>query len=263
MNLVNPLNKSTMKVSVITVCYNSEKTIEGTILSVLNQTYENLEYIIIDGGSTDNTRAIINKYKDKISIFISKADSGIYEAINKGLSVSTEKIISILHANDIFFNQNTISTVVNYFSEDNIFEVLLGDTFFKENFLNDKVNRHYSARWFKPWMLKFGISPPHLSTFLTKQTYVNTGFYKTTYKIAGDFEFFIRLFLKNNIKFKIVNDCFVIMSPGGLSGKSLRSYFTSTKEIIKACRENKIYTNILFVLFRFPLKLTQYLSKYI
>ena len=252
-----------MKVSVITVCLNNEKTIENTILSVLNQNYENLEYIIIDGGSTDNTKNIINKYKKKISIFISHADSGIYEAINKGLSVSTGNIISLLHANDIFFDKNTIKNVVSYFYKNDIFEVLIGDTIFKNNFLRKKISRHYSAKLFKPWMLKFGISPPHLSTFLTKQTYNKIGFYKTTYKIAGDFEFFIRLFLKNSIKYKIVNDCFVIMSPGGISGKNIKSYLTSTKEIINACTENKIYTNIFFILLRFPIKITQYLFKYI
>ena len=112
-------------------------------------------------------------------------------------------------------------------------------------------------------MLKFGISPPHLSTFLTKQTYNKIGFYKTTYKIAGDFEFFIRLFLKNSIKYKIVNNCFVIMSPGGISGKNIKSYLTSTKEILNACRENNIYTNVFFILLRFPLKITQYLFRYI
>ena len=124
-----------MKVSVITVCLNNEKTIENTILSVLNQNYENLEYIIIDGGSTDNTKNIINKYKEKISIFVSQVDSGIYEAINKGLSISTGNIISLLHANEFLYDSKDID---NLFKKSNLYGYsIFGITAGTEGFLFD------------------------------------------------------------------------------------------------------------------------------
>lgn len=250
-----------MKISVITVCFNSEKTIENTIKSVINQSYKNIEYVIIDGGSTDNTKKLINKYRNNISIIKSETDKGIYDALNKGIALSSGEIISILHSNDIFYSSETLSGVSNFFKEKPNLEILIGNVIFKKDFSKNKIIRYYSSKFFKPWMLRFGFSPPHLSTFITKKVYNKVGMHDISYKIAGDFDFFVKCFMKNNFIYKKSNKCHIVMAPGGLSGNSLMSYYISTKEILKSLKNNNIYSNIIFVLLRFPIKLFQFLNK--
>ena len=153
-----------MKVSIITVCYNSQKTIENTIKSVISQNYKNYEYIIIDGGSTDNTIKIINKYKKNIHIFKSEKDKGIYDAINKGIKNSTGSVISILHSDDIFYNNFTTQKVMSHFKINPKLDCLIGNTIITNNSSKKNI-RNYKANFFKKWMLYFGYSPPHPSTF--------------------------------------------------------------------------------------------------
>ena len=250
-----------MKISVVTICLNSETTIENTIKSVINQSHEDVEYVIIDGGSTDNTINLIEKYKEKISIIKSEPDEGIYGAINKGISLASGKIISILHSNDIFYDTETLKNVSKFFEKNTDLKILLGDVVFKKSFNEKKITRYYPSNFFKPWMLRFGFSPPHPTSFITRQTYDNVGLYDVSFKIAGDFEFFIRCFLKKKISYEITNQCYVIMSIGGLSGKNLMSYYRSTLEILKSLKKNKIYSNIFFILLRFPIKVFQFFKK--
>ncbi len=250
-----------MKISVITVCFNSKKTIENTIKSVISQSYSDIEYIVIDGGSTDGTVDLISKYKEKISIIKSEPDKGIYDAINKGIYLSSGKIISILHSNDIFCDKETLTRVHKFFKDHSNLQVLLSDIAYKKNFAEKRITRYYSSNFFKPWMLKFGFSPPHTSSFITKETYEKVGFYDTSFKIAGDFEFFVKCFLKERISYIISNQCSVIMSSGGLSGKNFNSYLISSLEINKALKKNNYYSNILLTFLRFPFKLIQFLIK--
>ena len=155
-----------MKVSIITVCYNSEKTIERTIRSVLSQNYKNYEYIVIDGNSTDNTLKIINKYRKKIDIFKSEKDRGIYDAINKGIKHSSGSIISILHSDDVFYDKLTIKNVVSNFKSNQKIDCLIGNTVIvKKN--SKKKLRNYKANFFRNWMLYFGFSPHTHQLFLS------------------------------------------------------------------------------------------------
>jgi glycosyltransferase involved in cell wall biosynthesis len=248
-----------MKISVITVCLNSEGTIEKTLQSVCNQDYKNKEYIVIDGLSTDSTMSIINKYKQKIDNVISESDKGIYDAINKGISVSSGEIICVLHSNDIFFNNRVLSNVFESFYNNKKLDILLGAVSYKKDFNKKTVNRYYSARFFRPWMLRFGISPPHPSSFIKKKIYQEYGSYDKSYLIAGDFDIFARFLLKNNLSYVISNECFVVMKPGGISNKDIRSFYISTKEILKSLKKNNIYSNFFFVLFRFPIKIIQFI----
>ena len=121
-----------MKISIITVCYNSDKTLEKTINSVVSQDYKNIEYIIIDGGSNDNTLNIINKYKDNITTIVSEKDKGIYDGINKGIKKATGDIISLIHANDTFVDKDVISKIVNFFKNNSSFDIILADLAFKK-----------------------------------------------------------------------------------------------------------------------------------
>ena len=250
-----------MKISVITVCFNCERTIENTIKSVINQDYKDIEYIVIDGASTDNTLKIINKHDYKISKIISEKDVGIYDAINKGINVASGEILSLLHGNDIFADNQVLSKVASYFFKNKDLDILIADVAFKKNLKDMEFSRYYPSKYFKPWMLRIGYSPPHLSSFLTKKAISINGPYDNNFKIAGDFEFFVRCFLKNKFIFKIINECFVIMSAGGLSGKNFSSYLISSLEINKALKKNNYYSNILLTFLRFPLKLIQFLIK--
>lgn len=247
-----------MKISVITVSYNSALTIEETIKSVISQKKSNdIEYIIIDGGSTDQTIKIINNYISDIDIFLSEKDKGIFDAINKGILKATGDIISILHSDDIYFNDKTIDTVVKYFKDDEKLDCLIGNTLISKK-ESKIISRKYSSKFFRKWMLRFGYSPPHPSTFIKKHIYDNFGCYNIDHKIAGDFEFYLKIFFKEKVSFKTIDKNLVIMKSGGASSNSLKSNLISTIEILRSLKKYKLTSNILFVALRFPLKLFQY-----
>jgi glycosyltransferase involved in cell wall biosynthesis len=248
-----------MKISIITICLNSEKTIEKTINSVIHQKYKNIEYIVVDGNSTDNTKHILSKYKKFINKFISEKDTGIYNAINKGLNHATGDLISILHSDDCYFNEDTLQNIVKIFSNNKSIVCLFGTTIIKRR--DSKIIRKYSPVGFKPWMLYLGISPPHPSMFLKKEVYKKYGTYKENYKIAGDFEFYLRILRKKEINYKIIDDTYVVMQHGGASTRSLKSNIISSKEILKSFKENNIYNNWFIILLRFPYKIMQFIIR--
>lgn len=250
-----------MKISIITVCFNSEKSLEKTINSVISQDYKNIEYIIIDGGSKDNTLNIIEKYKEHITTIVSEKDRGIYDGINKGIQKATGDVISLIHSNDIFVDSNVISNIVNFFENNPGFEIILSDLAFKKNLDDNKITRYYSAKNFKPWMLKIGYSPPHLSAFFKIGVFKKVGLYATNFNIAGDFDYFVKCFLIHKLQFCYLEKCLVYMSTGGTSGKNIFSYLTSSKEINKSLKLNEIYSNIFLTLLRFPIKLIQFILR--
>ena len=250
-----------MKISIITVCYNSEDTIQDTIKSVLTQTYPNIEYIIVDGASNDATLSIINSYKSKISKLVSEPDKGIYDAMNKGVQLSTGDIIGILNSDDFFEDDNVVEAIAQSFEQRPESDLIFGDVVFVNPKRLDKIIRHYSASHFKTWKLRFGWMPPHPATFIRYTAYQKTGFYSLDYKIASDYELFIRLLMVNHFKFSYLNKVLVRMRSGGVSTSGFKSNIFLNKEIIKACRTNGIYTNIFFVLTKIPFKLFELVRK--
>ena len=250
-----------MKISIITVCFNSEKTLEKTINSVLSQNYKNIEYIIIDGGSEDSSLKIIDKYKDNITTIISEKDNGIYDGINKGIQRATGDVISLIHSNDMFVDENVISKIVNFFKSNSNFDIILADLAFKKKLEDKKITRYYSAKNFRPWMLRIGYSPPHLSAFFKTDVFKKVGLYKANFRIAGDFDFFVKCFLKHKIKFNYLEECLIFMSTGGKSGKNFLSYLISSKEINQSLKSNNIYSNIFITFLRFPFKLIQFILR--
>lgn len=248
-----------MKVSIITVCYNSAATIEDTITSVLSQDYKDIEYIIIDGGSNDATLNIINKYRDKISTFISERDQGIYDAMNKGIKHATGDIVGILNSDDFYETKDVITEVVNNFDTNT--EVVFGDLIFVKPDNLKKITRFYSLPNFKAWKLRFGWMPPHPATFIKKSVYDKYGLYKINYKISADYEVFVRFLLVNKVKFKHLDKILVRMRDGGVSTSGLKSSLTLNKEIVKACGENGIYTNIFILMSKLPFKLLELLKR--
>ncbi|WP_318422427.1 glycosyltransferase family 2 protein [Photobacterium leiognathi] len=241
-----------MKISIVTVCYNSEKTIEDTIKSIAAQTYKNIEYIIIDGGSNDMTNDIINKYKDIVSIHVSEADDGLYDAMNKGIKLATGDVVGILNSDDILFDENVIVNIVNSFSTD-IDGVYSDLIYVKQNDLNS-VSRLYSSKIFSNKLIKFGFMIPHPTFYVKKSCYDKYGYYKNDYRVAADFELITR-FIKSDVKLKRLPIFSVKMREGGISSRGIMWRIHQNFEIVRACKENNIQTNIFYIMLKLPYKL--------
>jgi len=245
-----------MKVSIITVSYNSGKTITDAIKSVLQQTYPNIEYIIVDGKSNDHTLSIIEKmqplFKGRLH-YIAEPDYGIYDAMNKGVRMATGDIIGILNSDDFFTSNDIIEKIVNNFTED--IDAIYGDIHFvKPNQLN-KCVRYYSGRIFKPSMVRFGILPPHPSLYVKKEVLDKYGDYETKYKISADFELIARLCFKYKIRTRYLHLDMVTMRIGGASTNSWQSRKLGLKEDIIALRQLGIPHLSAQLWLKFPIKL--------
>lgn len=246
-----------MKISIITVCYNSSATIEETLQSVQSQTYQEIEYIIIDGNSKDNTLEIVNQYKDIVSILVSESDKGLYDAMNKGIALATGDYIGILNSDDTFYESDTIEKVVNFLKENPV-DACIGDIVQHKN---RKIIRKYSSKDWKPEKLKIGFMPPHPSIFFKKSLFKKFGVYTLGYKIAADYELIIRFFLKHKITYKYSNIITTSMAVGGESSSGYVSYKKITEEVGKAFTDNQITYSPFKVKYRFIWKLLGYLKR--
>ena len=246
-----------MKISIITVCYNSSATIEETLQSVQSQTYQDIEYIIIDGNSKDSTFEIVNQYKDIVSILVSESEKGLYDAMNKGVQLATGDYIGILNSDDTFYEPDTIEKVVNFLKENPV-DACIGDIVQHKS---GKIIRKYSSKNWKPEKLKIGFMPPHPSIFFKKSLFNKFGVYTLGYKIAADYELIIRFFLKNKITYKYSNIITTSMAVGGESSSGYVSYKKITEEVGKAFTDNQITYSPFKVKYRFIWKLLGYLKR--
>lgn len=246
-----------MKVSVITVCYNSEATIRDTIESVLAQSYADIEYIIVDGASSDRTMAIVDEYKDHIAMVCSEPDKGIYYAMNKGIKLATGDVVGILNSDDFYQNDDVVQDVVCQFDACLAADIVFGDVVFVAPGNLEKIIRYYRSDHFRPWKLRFGWMPAHPATFIKKRAYDLVGFYSLNYKISSDYEIFVRLLLVHKLSFSRIDKVLVRMRTGGASTAGIKTSFLLNREIVKACRKNGIYTNLVFVLSKIPFKLLE------
>ena len=246
-----------MKVSIITVCLNSEETIKHSLNSVISQDYKNIEHIIIDGGSTDNTLKILKNYKfKKKRIFFEKGRS-LYDSLNFGIKKCKGDLITILHSDDLYNNNKIITKVVTV-AKNSKFKIFFGNVvyFNKNNF--DKITRFYPAK-IKREIFSYGNMPPHTGSFYKKEIFQKYGYYNKEFKIAGDFEHLFRLIFINKLNFKVLNFIITRMRTGGLSGKNLNSFYIINNEILKSFKINKIKTNFYKILLRIPPKVFQYI----
>lgn len=246
-----------MKISIITVCYNSEATIRDTIESVLSQSYADIEYIIIDGASSDGTLHIVDEYRDRISTVVSEPDEGIYDAMNKGIKLATGDVIGILNSDDFFADNTVITTVADAFENDNIISGIYGDLIYVQRNNCDIKVRDYSSNFFAKWKIRFGLMLPHPTMYLKREVFADFGFYKLTYRVAADFEFITRLVM-GGIVVKRLPKVMVKMRDGGISSTGLWWRIHQNMEIVRACRENGLYTNLLMVSAKLPFKLLSY-----
>ena len=225
-----------MKISIITVSYNAESTIQETIESVLSQRGVELEYIIIDGGSTDKTVSIVETYKDRIRHFVSEEDKGIYDGMNKGVALATGDVIGILNADDVYADEEVLQAVTASF-QNNIEAVYADLVYVAENDLN-KITRTWVSRDYVEGAFKKGWMPPHPTFFVKREIYEKYGDYSLELKSAADYEFMLRVIHKNKIKLAYLNKIIVKMRVGGESNASLKNRIRANKEDRKAWTMN-------------------------
>lgn len=249
-----------MKVSIITVAFNSGRTLAHTLRSVMSQTYSNIEYVVIDGGSTDDSIDIIREWEPRFNgrlKWASEKDKGIYDAMNKGILMATGDVIGILNSDDFFTSDDIVERFVPAFQDASI-DAIYGDIHFVRDSNLNKCVRYYSSRLFHPRWLRFGFMPAHPSFYARRQVFDRAGLYKTDYLIGSDYEMMVRLFRTFHIKAKYLPMDFVTMRIGGLSTRNLRSRYQLIKDDVRACRENGIYTNSLLVSLKFLYKIFEF-----
>ena len=247
-------------ISIITATFNSAKTLKDTIQSVLRQTNKDFEYLIIDGGSTDETIDIVKSYESEFSgrlKWVSEKDHGIYDAMNKGIKMASGDVVGILNSDDYFTSDDILQTVADAFKCQEI-DAIYGDIHFIRDGNPQKCVRYYSSRMFRPFWLRFGFMPAHPSFYCKREIFDKAGLYSLDYKIGADYEMMVRLFKRHKIKSLYVNKDFVTMRTGGASNNNVRSRLTLIEEDVKACRVNGIYTNRFFIMLKFLYKIFEF-----
>ncbi|MBM3417923.1 MAG: glycosyltransferase [Bacteroidetes bacterium] len=243
-----------MKISIITVCFNSDKTIEKTIQSVLNQTHTEVEYIIIDGGSTDGTLPIIRKYENQIDYWKSEPDKGLYDAMNKGIEVANGSLIGILNSDDTFYSEDVLERISKLHSEKDV-DASVGDIV--QCGVTGELKRVFTARKWVPKQLTQGFMPPHPSIFFKKKLFEKHGLYLLDFKIAADYEIITRFFLKHNISWVYSGIVTTSMLMGGVSSSGIESYKKITKEIQRALTLNNVPFSRVKISLRFIRKIKE------
>ena len=236
--IVAQKNKN-VKVSIITVVYNNKDTIKDAIESVLSQTYTNMEYIIVDGASTDGTVEIVKSYGDKISKFVSEKDKGIYDGLNKGVGLATGDIVCFLHSDDLYNNKDTIEKIMKLFDADNSLDGIYGDLVYTPKEDTSKVFRYWKSKDFDISLLKKGWMPAHPTLFLKREVYEKYGKFDLSFKIAADYDFMLRV-LSSGTKVKYLPEVLYKMRVGGESNKSIKNIMLKSKEDLKALKKNNI-----------------------
>lgn len=213
-----------MRITVITVCYNRKATIEKAVKSVLEQNYPNIEYIVIDGNSTDGTKEIIESYRDRISQYVSEPDKGMYDAINKGLQLATGDVIGLMHSDDEFYDEKVIAKIVARFNYDPSVEGVYGDGVYVSNDTEERLIRNRIGGAFSLQKVKSGWLPLHPTVYLKKSIIDKHGLYNLDFRIASDTEFLLRYLYKYKIKMDYINTYIVKMRMGGMSTNAKRAF---------------------------------------
>ena len=234
-----------MKVTLITVAYNSAKTIRKTLESIAAQDYPNIEHIVVDGASKDNTVEIVKEFAH-VQKLISEPDKGMWDGLNKGLALAEGDIVGMLNSDDVYADNTIISQVVAAFKQYQV-DTIYGDIQFVSAKDPSKVVRYYSSKHFHPRKFRYGYMPAHPSFFVKREIYEKYGHFKADYKIAADYDLMIRFLKVHQVSYKYLDLMMVNMLIGGLSNDSLKSIYILNKEIVRTCRENGIYTNLFII----------------
>lgn len=212
-----------MKISIITAVFNRQDTIAFSMESIRGQTHADIEHIVIDGGSTDDTLSIVKKYKSSNTILISEGDDGIYDAINKGILYSTGEVIGLLHSDDAYFTNSILAEIATEFLDPDL-DMLYGDAIFVNRMNSNEIIRRYRSDRFSKSSLSWGWMPAHTAIFFRRKIFEEFGLYKTDYKIAADMDFIARIFFNGRIKSKYLPKIFMVMRMGGISTSGWEKY---------------------------------------
>ena len=251
-----------MKISLITVTYNSGTTLRDTILSVLAQTYRNVEYIVVDGLSKDNTIDIVREYEPQFEgrmKWISEKDKGLYDAMNKGVRMATGDVVGILNSDDFFTANDVLEKVAAGFDEQT--DAVYGDLHYVHPDDLQHSVRYYSSKIFKRNLMRMGFIPAHPTFYCKRECFDKFGYYKTDYKIAADFDLLLRFIYVNRIRIKYLPMDMVTMRTGGASTNGLKSRMGGMNEHLRSLRENGVKSNRFILSLRYFYKITEYFRK--
>lgn len=245
-----------LKVSVVTVCFNSADTIRETIESVISQNYNNLEYIIVDGGSKDGTLDIIQEYRRHVTTFVSEPDRGMYDAMNKGIALASGDAVCHLNSDDTYSSPDALARLVDCLEGANA-QAVFADLVMVDRQQTGRILRYYSSRSFTPARLRYGWMPAHPTFLVLRGQYERYGGYSLAYQIAADFEMMVRLFHVAKVKYAYLPEVVVRMKYGGKSTAGWQSSLLLNSEIATACNSHGLRTNLFLILLKIPLKLLE------
>jgi len=244
------------RISVITAAFNAAATLGRTLDSVAAQTHPAVEHIVIDGASTDGTVEMIQQRGAHLAQWVSEADRGIYDAMNKGLALASGDIFCFLNADDHYASDTILAEVAQQMEARNL-DALLGDVVFFHPDRPEHVVRRYRSDRFRPERLAYGWMPAHPAVFLRRAVVERVGAFRTDYRIAGDYEYLVRVFADPALRYAHLPQVMVKMQTGGASTAGLRSTVLLNREVLRACRENGVDTNMLKILSKYPAKLLE------
>jgi glycosyltransferase involved in cell wall biosynthesis len=232
-----------MKISIITVCYNSAKTIGCTLRSVREQSFGDIEHVVIDGGSIDNTLNVVSEEGTHVSILISETDGGIYDAMNKGIANATGDIIGFINADDFYASTESLAIVASVFDDPNV-DACYGDLCYVLQEDTSTVVRYWQSSKFSPSAFEIGLCPPHPTFFVRREFYERLGGFDLSYKIAADLELMVRFLAVHKIRAKYIPEVLVKMRLGGTTNRSLSNIVKQNKEILHALKSHGLRSSI-------------------
>ena len=247
-----------MKVSIITVTFNSISVINDCLDSISSQEYDNIQHIVIDGASTDGTLSILESKHSQLNTLISKPDNGIYDAMNKGIKIATGDIIGFLNSDDFYLNNKVISKVVKEFEKDSFLDACYSDLIYVDQFNTSKTIRYVKSSKFQEGLFSKGWCPPHPTFFVRRSVYKKFGNFDLSYKFASDVDLMMRFLEKYKIKSKYIPEVWVKMRMGGVTNKNLKNIWLQNKEIIHSFNKNNLSVNLLkFLILKIILRIVQ------
>jgi len=239
------------KISIITVCFNCEGLIERTIKSVIEQTYTNVQYIIIDGGSTDNTLSIIKNYENNIDVLVSERDNGIYDAMNKGLEYATGDLIYFLNAGDYLYNNDVLQNIIEGLNANPGSDIIYGDQIYYDDTTEQRRSNYYANI---PQLLLNGCC--HQTIFAKKSTFIKCGNFNSNYKVYGDLDWLLRALIGSNLKMTYIGIPIVYYLRGGVSETNRNKHYFEWLEIT---RKNLNFYHLVYFAVSSPYSLCRYL----
>ena len=235
-----------MKISIITVTYNNASVIKDCLESVKSQKYNNIEHIIIDGRSTDETLSILKSRRKQLSVMLSEADKGIYDAMNKGIKLATGEIIGFLNSDDFYSSNEVLLKVANTFKNERQLDSCYADLIYTDRVDTSKKIRYLKSSKYKQGLFSKGWCPGHTTFFVRRSIYERYGNFDLNFRLASDFDLMMRFLEIHKIKSRYVPEIWVKMRLGGATNKNLKNIYLQNKEILNSFRKNDVKVNVIF-----------------